>query len=42
MLSRILEVLRRPDFSELLRQHILLSAAALLVAIAIALPVALR
>src|ERR671918_708381 len=40
-MSGILDVLRRPDFFELLRQHILLSAAALLIAIAIALPVAL-
>src|SRR5829696_980164 len=40
-MSGILDVLRRPDFFELLRQHILLSAAALLIAIAIALPAAL-
>jgi osmoprotectant transport system permease protein len=40
-MSGILDVLRRPDFFELLRQHILLSAAALLIGIAIALPVAL-
>jgi len=41
VLLRILEVYTRPDFPEKLRQHILLSLAALLVAIAIALPVAL-
>ena len=40
-MGAILEVLRRPDFFELLRQHVLLSAAALLIGIAIALPVAL-
>jgi osmoprotectant transport system permease protein len=36
----ILEVLGRPGFAELLRTHVVLSAAALLIAIAIALPVA--
>ena len=41
MLFKILEVYTRPDFPEKLRQHVLLSLAALLVAIAIALPVAL-
>ena len=41
MLFKILEVYTRPDFPEKLRQHIVLSLAALLVAIAIALPVAL-
>ena len=41
MLFRILEVYARPDFPEKLRQHVLLSLAALLVAITIALPVAL-
>jgi osmoprotectant transport system permease protein len=40
-MSGILDVFRRPDFFELLWQHILLSAAALLIAVAIALPVAL-
>ena len=39
-MSGPLDVLRRPDFFELLRQHIFL-AAALLLGIAIALPVAL-
>jgi osmoprotectant transport system permease protein len=37
----ILEVLGRPDFFELLRQHILLSVVALVIGIAIALSVAL-
>ena len=37
----ILEVLGRPDFAELLRTHAILSVAALLIAIAIALPVSL-
>jgi osmoprotectant transport system permease protein len=37
----ILEVLRRPEFFELLRTHVLLSVVALLIAIAIALPVAM-
>jgi osmoprotectant transport system permease protein len=37
----ILEVIERPGFTELLRTHVLLSASALLIAIAIALPVAL-
>jgi osmoprotectant transport system permease protein len=37
----ILEVLRRPDFTELLVTHLELSVVALLIAIAIALPVAL-
>lgn len=41
MLSKILEVLARPDFSDKLREHIVLSVSALLIAIAIALPVAL-
>ena len=41
MLFKILEVYTRPDFPEKLREHVLLSLAALLVAIAIALPVAL-
>ena len=41
MLSRILEVYSRPDFPEKLREHIVLSLVALLVAVAIALPVAL-
>src|SRR5215216_4739578 len=40
-MTGILEVLRRPDFFELLRQHVLLSVAALVIGIAIALPVAL-
>ena len=40
-MSGILEVLGRPDFTELLITHIELSVAALLIAIAIALPVAL-
>src|ERR671911_1121302 len=40
-MGAILDVLRRPDFFELLRQHILLSVAALVIGIAIALPVAL-
>jgi osmoprotectant transport system permease protein len=37
----ILEVYARPDFPEKLRQHVVLSLVALLVAIAIAMPVAL-
>jgi osmoprotectant transport system permease protein len=41
VLSRILEVYSRPDFPEKLREHIVLSLVALLVAVAIALPVAL-
>ena len=40
-MSGIFEVLGRPDFTELLITHIELSVAALLIAIAIALPVAL-
>ena len=40
-MDKILEVFVRPDFLEKLREHIVLSAVALLVAIAIALPVAL-
>src|SRR5215218_8608450 len=40
-MGAILDVLKRPDFFELLRQHVLLSAVALLIGIAIALPVAL-
>src|SRR5215217_8733173 len=39
-MGAILEVLGRPDFAELLRTHVLLSAAALVIGIAIALPVA--
>jgi osmoprotectant transport system permease protein len=41
VLFKILEVYARPDFPEKLREHVVLSLAALLVAIAIALPVAL-
>jgi osmoprotectant transport system permease protein len=41
VLSSILEVYARPDFPEKLREHIVLSIVALLLAIAIALPVAL-
>jgi osmoprotectant transport system permease protein len=41
MISQILGVFARPDFPELLREHVVLSAVALLIAIAIALPVAL-
>src|ERR671929_2060909 len=37
----MLEVYARPDFPEKLRQHVVLSSVALLVAVAIALPVAL-
>ena len=40
-MGAILDVLGRPDFFELLRQHVLLSVAALAIGIAIALPVAL-
>jgi osmoprotectant transport system permease protein len=40
-MDKILEVFARPDFLEKLREHIVLSAVALLIAIAIALPVAL-
>src|SRR5918997_2222623 len=40
-MSGILEVLGRPDFTELLVTHVELSVVALLIAIAIALPVAL-
>ena len=40
-MDAILDVLGRPDFFELLRQHVLLSVAALAIGIAIALPVAL-
>jgi osmoprotectant transport system permease protein len=40
-MGRILEVLGRPGFAELLRTHVLLSVAALAIGIAIALPVAL-
>src|ERR671928_498700 len=40
-MGAILDVLRRPDFFELLRQHVVLSVTALLIAITIALPVAL-
>ena len=38
---RILEVYARPDFPEKLREHVVLSLGALLVAVAIAMPVAL-
>jgi osmoprotectant transport system permease protein len=41
VISNILAVFTRPEFLTLLREHIVLSAVALLVAIAIALPVAL-
>lgn len=41
MISDILQVFARPDFPTLLREHIVLSVVALLIAIAIALPVAL-
>ena len=41
MLSKILEVYTRPDFPEKLREHVVLSLVALLVAVAIAMPVAL-
>ena len=41
MLSKILEVFARPDFPEKLREHVVLSLVALLVAVAIAMPVAL-
>jgi osmoprotectant transport system permease protein len=41
MLFKIFEVYARPDFPEKLRQHVVLSLVALLVAIAIAMPVAL-
>lgn len=41
MISGIFGVLSRPDFLDKLREHIVLSASALLIAIAIALPVAL-
>jgi osmoprotectant transport system permease protein len=41
MLFKLLEVYARPDFPEKLRQHVVLSLVALLVAIAIAMPVAL-
>ena len=41
MLFKILEVYARPDFPEKLRQHVVLSLVALLIAIAIAMPVAL-
>ncbi len=40
-MDAILDVLKRPDFFELLRQHVLLSVAALAIGITIALPVAL-
>ena len=40
-MDKILAVFARPDFLEKLREHIVLSAVALLVAIAIAIPVAL-
>ena len=42
VVDAILDVLERPDFFELLRQHIFLSAVALLIGIAIALPVRSR
>jgi osmoprotectant transport system permease protein len=41
VLSKILEVFARPDFPEKLREHVVLSLVALLVAVAIAMPVAL-
>jgi osmoprotectant transport system permease protein len=41
VLFKILEVYARPDFPEKLREHVVLSVVALLVAIAIAMPVAL-
>lgn len=41
MLFKIFEVYARPDFPEKLRQHIVLSLVALLVAVAIAMPVAI-
>ena len=41
MLLKILEVFGRPDFPEKLREHVVLSLVALLVAVAIAMPVAL-
>jgi osmoprotectant transport system permease protein len=41
MISDLLGVFARPGFTALLREHIVLSAVALLIAIAIALPVAL-
>jgi osmoprotectant transport system permease protein len=41
MISDLLGVFARPGFTTLLREHIVLSAVALLIAIAIALPVAL-
>ena len=41
MLVKILEVYARPDFPEKLREHVVLSLVALLVAVAIAMPVAL-
>lgn len=41
MLSKILGVFARPDFPVLLREHVVLSAVALLIAVAVALPVAL-
>jgi osmoprotectant transport system permease protein len=41
VLSKILEVYARPDFPEKLREHVVLSLVALLVAAAIAMPVAL-
>ena len=37
----IFEVLGRPDYLELLREHVVLSVVALLVAVAIAMPVAI-
>ncbi len=40
-MDAVLDVLGRPDYFELLRQHVLLSVAALAIGIAIALPVAL-
>ena len=41
MFSKIFEVFARPDFPEKLREHVVLSLVALLVAVAIAMPVAL-
>ena len=40
-MGAIFEVFRRPEFFELLRTHVILSVTALLIAIAIALPVAM-
>lgn len=40
-MNAVLDVFKRPDFPELLRQHVVLSVAALVIGIAIALPLAL-